>query len=347
MPQAFQGWYKHDIDAWRGSAAVQDMTDAEYRAYHNLLMAQFESEDGMLPDDEKELAKLSRKRAEWQNIREVVLEQFERGGEGRVYNARMHYEWQQAKSLSEQRAKGAKSTNDKRWKKGDASPSDKAKHAQRPDSDQSATAQRSVNTERNGTLRDEEQEHSARPAQERPRREPTEAELDHVRLAYPRKTAPPEARRAIRKAVLHLHTGKDIPAMTTSEALQFLHGRAVLFAQSPAGQQGDFTPHSATWFNQGRYLDHESEWQRSGDGGRANGTDRQRFNSNGGGSGSPAEQRVADSRSRIAKAFGRAGGVGHDGGVGRADGGELLTPDSSRWPGRIVDAAVVGHSAQA
>lgn len=97
MPQAFQSWYQHDIDAWQGSAAVQEMTDSEYRAFHHLLMAQFQSEDGMLPDDDKLLAKLSRKRAEWPQIREAVLEEFESGGNGRIYNVRMHNEWKRSR----------------------------------------------------------------------------------------------------------------------------------------------------------------------------------------------------------------------------------------------------------
>jgi hypothetical protein len=34
------------------------------------------------------------------------------------------------------------------------------------------------------------------------------------------------------------------------------------FAASDAGQRGQFTPHPATWFNQGRYMDNPQEWER-------------------------------------------------------------------------------------
>ncbi|MEG9430730.1 DUF1376 domain-containing protein [Terriglobus sp. ADX1] len=425
---------RHDIDAWCGSASVQDMNDAQYRAFHNLIMAQFQSEDGMLPDDERLLAKLSRKRAEWDQVREVVLDEFEKGGDGRLYNPRCYKEWQEAQGLAEARRRGGRSTTARRWDESelnDPSISNSAKRSRRlavarqkarhtpeewkalldlcgdrcvkcgsdeyevvkdhivplyqggsdgidnlqplcyacnggkgsdstdhrPEGWRKCLAQLGASrttqatdvpviTERNVTERNEE-ELSARSAQERPHREPTEAELDAVRMTYPRKTAPPKSREAIRRAVVHLRSGKDLPVMTTAEALEYLHSRALLYARSPAGQQGDFTPHCATWFHQGRYLEHESEWQRSGDGGRANGADRQRQTGNGGGVGSPAEQRVADNRSRIANAFGGAGRTGGNGNAGVADGGELLKPDAGRWSGRVVDAAVVSHSASA
>lgn len=108
MPEPWQSWVKIDIDAWQGSATVQEMTDAEYRAYDNLLKAQFQQPDGMLPNDEKELAKLSRKRADWPQIREHVLEQFKQGPEGRIFNARMYNEWLKAQELHLKRRTAAR-----------------------------------------------------------------------------------------------------------------------------------------------------------------------------------------------------------------------------------------------
>ena len=41
---------------------------------------------------------------------------------------------------------------------------------------------------------------------------------------------------------------------------RFLLERTKLFAASPDGNKGKFTPHPATWFNRESYLDNEQEW---------------------------------------------------------------------------------------
>lgn len=347
MPQAFQSWYQHDINAWQGSAAVQDMNDAEYRAFHNLIMAQFQSEDGMLPDDDKQLAKLSRKRHEWESVREVVMEEFESMGDGRVCNVRMHKEWQRSRDNYDKCVRAGKASAESRQKRSATHVEPKTNASStdvEPMANMSATDDQRI--EHNTIEQKREEQTTARPAPERPNREPSEPEVDAVRNAYPRKTAPPEARKAIRKALTHLRSGSDRPAMTTSEALEFLQQQAAAYARSPAGGGGEFTPHAATWFNRGSYLEDPSEWQRSGDGGRGNGPDRQR-NGNGGGTGSPAQQRVDDNRAQLAKAFARGPRAGGDGNPSVADGGELLRPVAGGGAGRVVDAAVVSHRVEA
>jgi hypothetical protein len=172
VPEPWQSWVKIDIDAWQGSATVQEMTDAEYRAYDNLLKAQFQQPDGMLPNDEKELAKLSRKRPDWPQIREHVLEQFKQGPDGRIFNERMYSEWLKAKELHLKRKNGGRATSEKRW----VNQPDEAGHspaiAQQQQSGSSAIAQlpdseaeQPVRTERNVTERNvdgtERQKHSA------------------------------------------------------------------------------------------------------------------------------------------------------------------------------------------
>jgi hypothetical protein len=72
LASEWQQWYKHKIDAWQGSATIQTLTDAAYRAYHNLIMAQFQQEDGMLPNDDLRLAKMSRAGARWSEPRECL-----------------------------------------------------------------------------------------------------------------------------------------------------------------------------------------------------------------------------------------------------------------------------------
>lgn len=66
------------------------------------------------------------------------------------------------------------------------------------------------------------------------------------------------------------HVGKAAALVATQKALAkvqakghdaaWLLGRVQLFAASPAGKAGAFTPHCATWMNQGRFDDDDSEW---------------------------------------------------------------------------------------
>lgn len=86
-------------------------------------------------------------------------------------------------------------------------------------------------------------------------------EVERVYAAYPRHVGKAKALEAIRKAVTHLGTGKDVPAMDCASALVFLREAVMRYARSPAGNAGNYTPHAATWFNQARYFDDEREWQ--------------------------------------------------------------------------------------
>jgi|GEM_PF-6692524 len=126
MPAIWQQWMALDIDAWQGSSAVQQMSDTEQIAYLNLILAEFQQPDGMLPSDEKELAKLSRRRPRWAEVREIVLEQFKPGTDGRIFNERCLREWGKAKAkyesgqakaaeVSRKRSESGKKGAEKRW----------------------------------------------------------------------------------------------------------------------------------------------------------------------------------------------------------------------------------------
>lgn len=78
----------------------------------------------------------------------------------------------------------------------------------------------------------------------------TNALVDEIYAAYPRHVAPDAAKKAIAKAL------KVLP-------FEELLKRTKQYATSPAGQNGQFTPHPATWFNRGGYNDDPSEWNRS------------------------------------------------------------------------------------
>ena len=70
---------------------------------------------------------------------------------------------------------------------------------------------------------------------------------------YPRKVGKGAALKAIEKALERIEG--DRPA-------EWVAKRVKLYAESTAGQNGAFTPHPATWFNQSRYLDDPKEWEK-------------------------------------------------------------------------------------
>lgn len=123
--------------------------------------------------------------------------------------------------------------------------------------------------------------------------------IERIYSAYPRKVGKSKALDAILRSVRSLQAGNDWPKQSEAEALEFLYDKVVSFARSPSGQAGEFTPHPATWFNAGRYLDDPKEWQRGKDqqGGNSeanrNGRPRQ----------SPAVERGERSRAGIKAAF--------------------------------------------
>jgi hypothetical protein len=86
--------------------------------------------------------------------------------------------------------------------------------------------------------------------------------VEEIYGAYPRKLAKQAALASIRKALDKIETRSNPPA----DAAAWLLGRVLAFAKSPAGNRGEYTPHPSTWFNQGRYDDDDSEWNRGGDG---------------------------------------------------------------------------------
>jgi hypothetical protein len=78
---------------------------------------------------------------------------------------------------------------------------------------------------------------------------------ESIYAAYPRKVAKIAALRAIERAHRLLSE-----RMLPKEAEKLLMDAVTEFAQSDAGQRGQFTPHCSTFMNQGRYHDDRSEW---------------------------------------------------------------------------------------
>ena len=78
--------------------------------------------------------------------------------------------------------------------------------------------------------------------------------------AYPRRIGRRRALLEIDRAIKRL-TSKEEGEMTEDEAFAGLLQATIMYARSPAGRRGGFTPHPATWFHQSRYLDDSKEWQ--------------------------------------------------------------------------------------
>jgi hypothetical protein len=94
-----------------------------------------------------------------------------------------------------------------------------------------------------------------------------EEQIIKIYEAYPRKAGRGAALKAIKKATVRLVTGDVIhKPMDALKARGFLWKKATEYANSPIGRKPpdgeDFRPHPATWFNQERYFDDVSEWQR-------------------------------------------------------------------------------------
>lgn len=98
---------------------------------------------------------------------------------------------------------------------------------------------------------------------------------DLIYEAYPRKVGRGAAIEKIKRAIQKVSEGECGNRMSIGDAAKFLHEIVAIYARSPAGNAGDYTPHPATWFNQSRYLDDVKEWDRERNtGGNGNGQKR-------------------------------------------------------------------------
>ncbi|HEX3319437.1 MAG TPA: hypothetical protein VHR84_01930 [Terriglobales bacterium] len=93
------------------------------------------------------------------------------------------------------------------------------------------------------------------------------SEVDSIYEAYPRKKKPAEAKKAIRKALTRLFKGGirgSEPFADERASASYLLERTSLYARSPDGNRGKYTPYPASWFNAESYLENESEWSSNG-----------------------------------------------------------------------------------
>lgn len=93
---------------------------------------------------------------------------------------------------------------------------------------------------------------------------------DLIYEAYPRKVGRGAAIEKIKRAIQRVSEGECGQRMPIGDAAKFLHEIVAIYARSPAGNAGEYTPHPATWFNQSRYLDDAKDWNRERNNGRNN-----------------------------------------------------------------------------
>lgn len=106
-------------DAWLSSTSVSLMTPAEEGAYIRLLCHAWQAEDCGLPDDDEELAVLSRLRDEWEGKSARRIRAKFSAIDGRLYNNRLIEERQkQLEWSSKSIAAGKKSGESRRGKNG-------------------------------------------------------------------------------------------------------------------------------------------------------------------------------------------------------------------------------------
>ena len=99
------------VDDWLTSEAVSDFTLEQRGAYLELLLRQWKSPDGMLPKDERSLARMSGLGRQWRKLgRPIIARCFVKRRDGLV-NPRCRAEWERARDRSVQATDAAR----KRW----------------------------------------------------------------------------------------------------------------------------------------------------------------------------------------------------------------------------------------
>lgn len=90
---------------------------------------------------------------------------------------------------------------------------------------------------------------------------PTEEQVEQIYRLYPKKRDKLAAKKAIRKAAAVVTAGDvDHPAMSITEALDYLAQRIRLYSECTRGVDPQFIPYPASWFNAGGFWDDEKDW---------------------------------------------------------------------------------------
>lgn len=119
-----------------------------------------------------------------------------------------------------------------------------------------------------GAVKEDKSERVIRKEQVEPVLEPVHARCidptaQEIYKLYPRKAAPRDAQKAIISALKRLPQELKNQSENPLSHVDWLKERTRLFAESNAGQAGDFVPYPATWFNGSRYLEDERDWGKT------------------------------------------------------------------------------------
>lgn len=253
MPQKWQKWMPLDIDQFWSSPSVQRMSDSGKIGYLALICAQWHSDDGSLSCDMDELAIASRLSDEaWEVNSAAILRKFTSVVGNRIRNEACFQKWLDAKTIFEARQASAKRTN---------TVTARSPHGHRNDEPTvtDPIASRSADTRTDTYTETKTEEPVSEAKASSPRKASGKADpIEEIYKAYPRKVGKSAAIKAILRGVQHLKAR----GMPIREAEVYLFRRVQSYARSPAGNDGEFTPHPATWFNRGSYDDDPAEWQK-------------------------------------------------------------------------------------
>lgn len=104
MAAKWQRWMPVEIDQLWGSASIQQMTNDSFKGYFALLTAQWQSEDGCIPNDAKWLWKTSRlTKEQWDGCSETILDNFLSIEGDQLRNSVNYAKWLEAKRIHEAR----------------------------------------------------------------------------------------------------------------------------------------------------------------------------------------------------------------------------------------------------
>ena len=336
MPAKWQQWYPHDIDAWQSSATIQALSHAGYRAYHNLIQRQYQSDDGMLPASDRDLAKLSRVGEEWKMVRKEVLACFKRLGD-RLFSPRQYAEWSRANLVHKKRLDAAEATNKRR-----RAVTDTVTATVTGTVEQRSAAHNTVHRQDNTNTEEQEPQRAAEHAPPQAvDPETTNTLVERIICAHPksrlRNLKPTEVRQRDQAAVLEamMEEIKASGAGSAAVLAMMLERTEILAENVPRSEWRYFKDVSEFFRNHDYRLEPEDFAKGKSDGrnGRA-GKGEQYI--------APANERVsagvaaarAAARRSADRASGRVNGE-HDGGVsapGAGDGGGSV-PDGVRGPG--------------
>lgn len=233
------------VNDWLSSPRVQSMTAAQELAYFRLCLFCWASGDASIPDDDDQLATISRMGKGWlKGGSKVVRKCFNQHPtkDAHLTNETVFRLWSERQAWREKSREGGVKSGEIRGKKS-------AKGGSRvvePKGNLSSSSSSSISSSDGGNP------HSP------PARPPDPFEIWWQ--AVHSKAGKDSARRAYSKAVSRVRMSDE-----SRDPHAYLLDRMTAFAASPAAHPTERTPiHPATWLNQGRFEDDPATWQHVG-----------------------------------------------------------------------------------